>query len=304
MLHFKCGIVGKITLLCTLALVILCSDCRPRLQTNSSDKNNDSVDRRNVIRYHGGSYVIQGGELVSIEIDHQDTSANELPETGLALDQPDTPYMVDCRKNGVPLPPPWGSSGWRKVGVLSPQLIFAKEKGHTELWTFETGEGVCAAIPRSTRGTVIDVFGVICTSKNGNTCFWDNILQGIDKKIVPINPGFDIKYFGRGADRLNEYCTDCHRGPTPWIRVAGQPTIHLKKLSATWRPIAPDSWKSPDGPHIQGCSDCHVMPQLNPSYCAYAKNMIKTNIMPPKSVGSAARAAMEKAFTNACAAVR
>ena len=299
MLHFK-----KTSLFWVITFATLCSDCRPRVRDESGTKNAANSGRGDVFRYHGESYFLQDGALVAVESNNQEPTGDLSAQTGLALDQPDTPYMAQCRKAGVPLPPPWGSAGWHKVGELSPQLIFAKEKGRTELWTAETGEGVCAAIPRATKGTAIDVFGVICTSKQGNTCFWDNIYSGIDKKIAPINAGFDIKYFGRGADRLDEYCTDCHRGTTPWIRVAGQPTINLKQLSSTWRPIAPDGWKSPDGPVIQGCSKCHAMPQLNKSYCAVVKNMVATNVMPPKTVGGAERAAMVTAFNNACAAVR
>jgi hypothetical protein len=222
----------------------------------------------------------------------------------LDSNQPDSPYMAQCRQNGVPLPPPWGPD-WKKIGSLSPQFIFAKEKGRTELWTYETDQGVCAAIPRATNGSTVDVFGVICTSINGNTCFWDNIYAGIDKKITPINPGFDIKRFGRGADRLTEYCTDCHRGPTPWIRVANQPTSKLVQISEKWRPL-PKSWEFPAGTYIEGCSGCHAMPKLTKSYCLVVKEMMAptVNVMPPPSVTGPTRAAMIAAFNRACESVR
>ena len=129
-----------------------------------------------MLRYHGGSYVLKDGILTPVEENSQEFNGSEVPTpSSLALDKPDTPYMAECRKAGVPLPPVWGSVAWRKAGDLIPHLIFAKEKGRTELWTAETGEGVCAALPRATKGTAIDLFAVICTSKQGKTCFWDNI---------------------------------------------------------------------------------------------------------------------------------
>lgn len=208
-------------------------------------------------------------------------------------------YISACRNAGVPIPPAWGIPSWSYKGTVTREHVLANPDLETKIYVYNQSSGDCAALAR---GNPVSLLGIICTSvANGATCFWDNKTPlGL---TVPI-AGYDVSK-GSGANLLKENCTLCHRGATPWIRIANEPTGTANlRSSADWYPLALNrkQWVNPQGPNVYGCSDCHVMPEANKRYCSIASVLVhRFKAMPPPSIQGGERTIMISAFDEYCA---
>jgi hypothetical protein len=201
-------------------------------------------------------------------------------------------YVNDCRDKSVPIPPPWGDPGWKKVKTLKPEELWVLgENGQTaEVWRFETKDGLCIALPRY-RGTTLIAMGIICQSRTGYACFWDLGAVTTDGKSNPgqkANPkGVKVEDMPNGAN-LKEVCTDCHRGSNVFIGHAGIPTIGgqeddpYKPLSGGRKEFA--NPKAPDD-FAPNCQSCHILPELTKAYC---QKVLKPALSQPSEGGKAA----------------
>lgn len=280
-----------------LAVISIGYSCR------TADTHSDVKDRNGAIMaFHGDTFLVQDHQLIPTQTTQQQAS----PETSFGLVTTNEAYITACKNEGVPIPPLWPEK-WTRKGQIPPDRIFGlvDKARFTTLWTYESPLGTCAALARdrnASSSSPVELLGIICSAKNsGTSCFWDdrNPKRPNYSAVVNRNSGYDITKDGLGAPHLDENCTDCHRGATPWIRIAGIPTEKLPApKSARWKPLGPKGWENPRGPTVAGCSDCHAIPKLTPTYCAIAEVFIKKDIMPPKN--STGRAAMKTAMQAAC----
>ena len=279
---------SKLYLFITVLSAYSCKHANdPQKKTNLKSINSSS----RMIKYHGLTTDTDGQVLIAANMPDYSkfNTLNQKNTDGIALsdgkpadaltpvNQSKTPYMKTCEAQGVPLPPAWGDEGWKLIGTLDETKLFA-DTGRTQLWTFSTTAGTCAALPRF-RGENIYLLGVICASKEGKTCFFDNSDSNGDPVAVP--KGYRLSD-GRGADQLSENCTRCHRGDNPWVIVPGQP---LEKLPTEYKyfPIGGKEWTNPPGDKTvaPGCNSCHSLPKLSEEYCDIALDMIGKKVMPP-----------------------
>ena len=101
----------------------------------------------------------------------------------------DTPYMADCRAQGVPIPPDWAETGtsWVDQGNLNTNgggtnLLQGPVDAHVWTYTDPNVRGACVALPRED-GSPGSLAGIICQSATtGKACFWDN-----QRKTDPTN---------------------------------------------------------------------------------------------------------------------
>ena len=242
-------------------------------------------------------------------------------------------YMDECRNNGVPVPPDWGTSGWVSRGALP--FTFIVPGPIAEVFVFESQmpNGICLALPRST-GDRISALGIICLGReSGKVCFWDNFTPATG--VFPITRGeiVPLSRFGGGADLLggNGMCTDCHAGQNPYIVHPGTPLDMGAAITGSrwYEPIVHPSWSQNAGPTDllegiplamgeQSCLTCHGQvtsplrrfPEISnqiPGYCrdVLTKAVIVTppvpvGTMPPGSVGNPAYAKHRDALLAAC----
>lgn len=207
-----------------------------------------------------------------------------------------SPYMTECEKNGVPLPPPWGSPDWTNAGNLPAGQIFALPQfSNVEVWTFQTPLGICIALPRKDKNGDIQALGIICQgTESGKACFWDNI-DGAGNKITGANTkGMDPADIQDGSV-LKENCTACHRGDNVFIVHPGTPLeIPPKKpgdpaptdtTKPTYTPVSgqPNWGNEPLGFPLAGgeCDTCHSIPKLTKDYCAILKQAVGKTMPPP-----------------------
>lgn len=208
-------------------------------------------------------------------------------------------YVKECQEAGVPIPPPWGDPCWENKGEVKPTLIVQGSKA--ELWTCETDEGTCAALPRYNADGSIALMGVICVGNEGcGTCFWDNV-DPDDQSKLPVTPGHDI-VGGANGNTLEEKCTNCHRGENPWIKIPGQPTEDLEP-DCEPDPIGGPGFENPPttGP---GCGSCHDTPALTKEWCGIATEAVANGSMPPGGLVPGSQEATDwAALQAACAAL-
>jgi hypothetical protein len=215
-------------------------------------------------------------------------------------------YIDRCRDEGVPIPPPWGDPLWVLKGPLKTHIFVSSLSAALSVYHSEKPLGVCTALSRDREGGGKQL-GVICHSlESGKTCFWDN---NLGTHFVPLGGGDGEKPYevimGAGANILEENCTDCHRGDTPWIRVRGEPTETLRGkeyIKKPWSPFALGraGWQNAPGPKVEGCSNCHAMPVASRAYCMITSNMVSAELMPPPNIKGEAAAKMTKAFKEYC----
>jgi hypothetical protein len=211
---------------------------------------------------------------------------------------PATDYMNKCATAGVPLPPKWGDPAWVKKGNLS--QVFASKLPTTEVWVAQSPNGVCYALPRIDSGGTIQLLGQICQNpKTGRTCFWDNKDPSDGKTGLAVTPGLGPEKMA-GGDKLEENCTECHRGDNAFIvhpgtalEFSGQnpcsgggskPTDVA--TGAKYTPMgAPKFQNPPDDAldkKLKACNQCHSIPKLSKSYCGTVlEGMIRSKEMPP-----------------------
>lgn len=158
------------------------------------------------------------------------------PATGTRLSSgisSDTPYMAECRKRGVPIPPDWSpwSTAWVAHGNLkdSGNNLLQGNQADATVWTYTHPRvrGACIALPRGNGGGRGGLAGIICQSAaTGNACFWDSRLRNnanpqaqapvLDwstqvMRIAELKDATNITEEGSGA------CPACHRGENVFI---------------------------------------------------------------------------------------
>ena len=203
----------------------------------------------------------------------------------------DTPYMADCRAQGVPIPPDWDESGaaWVNEGNLNTSgggtnLLFGSNDAFVWTYSDPNVRGACIALPRGT-GAPGAIAGIICQSATtGKACFWDNqlksepttILGWKGKKLVisKLVDGIDFAAGGNVGGR----CVGCHSGnnvflispddPT-WAKVlrgplnggssGGKFTTQVDSGRYTPLPVAPN-WTNAVSPGSNCGAGCHELP--------------------------------------------
>lgn len=166
------------------------------------------------------------------------------PATGTRLSAgrgTDTPYMAECRRKGVPIPPDWSprSTAWINHGnvndaggnILQPGL-----GAYVWTYTHPRVRGACIALPRTNGGARGGLAGIICQSATtGHACFWDS------RRRLPNNPGADTPPLDWNTEVLriaelkdamtltnndlvvSGVCTDCHHGENVFIVAPDNP---------------------------------------------------------------------------------
>lgn len=212
--------------------------------------------------------------------------------TGFTLAAGDTPYMLTCRQKGVPIPPPWGDAGWKYVKQLPADRIFALDPTFpTHLYTYQDDKGTCAALPRLDPVTGgIFALGMICQSKAGNACFWDNA-DPADQTVKFSEPKQIRPEFMADGSNLWENCTECHRGANIFVVHAGTALESIPDRDPTGPavPIGQPDWINPagDAKFAENCQTCHVLPKFSFGYCS--------NVMMPSIRGTSGKPTMPPA---------
>jgi len=230
-------------------------------------------------------------------------AACEGPGKGPAADAP-SPYMKACKDAGVPLPPKWPDSAWkRRLPDLPKEKTFDSDLPTTEVWVAETDLGVCYALPRKTVDGEIKNLGMICQGKKtGKACFWDNIAADTGNQITGKDITLDPAKIRDGSN-LAENCTECHRGDnvfliTPKTALDLSPDEEMlgkRKTDVDTPPYEPLSggrkdqvWENPvrgKGDKLtgsgEGCQFCHSIPPVTKKYCGLLNALTKGKLMPP-----------------------
>ena len=231
-------------------------------------------------------------------------------------------YIDQCRAEGVPIPPAWGSPQWQSKGALSKKFIISNLEA--VVYTFESTSprGICIALPRFPLGaTSIGTLGIICQGNDtSRACFWDN------NGPVPSAGTTPLLSFKGGAALVNGngVCTDCHAGENPFIVHPGTALDRgaILKPNRWVEPIVAASWPQNPGPStlLEGialaagensCIGCHnpsgsrfpaVSTEL-PGYCAtiLGSAFSSTGTMPPGNAGNATYLKYVNALRAACA---
>jgi|GEM_PF-1734529 len=238
-------------------------------------------------------------------------------------------YIEECRKAGVPIPPPMFSSAWNFEGTVDKE--FLSEDGQTDLWSYtsESPAGVCLSLPRYFEGSGFneaELFGLICLGTQTNkACFWDNprgkfFARNVEVDISEFVGGVDLVANGQGV------CSDCHAGENPYVVHPEKPPFAPPPslLPSGWYdPLVDASWPQNPGPtnlldavaSPQKCDSCHrvglagrfpeVSTQL-PGYCgvvlATAIGSSSKSTMPPFGANKSLFTAHINALQAACGA--
>ena len=149
----------------------------------------------------------------------------------------DTPYMADCRTQGVPIPPDWAETGtaWVNQGNLNTNgggtnLLQGAVDAHVWTYTDPNVRGACIALPRED-GSPGSLAGIICQSATtGKACFWDNqrksdptnVLGWRGQRLV-ISELVDGTTFAAGGN-VGGRCTNCHSGNNVFLISPDDPT--------------------------------------------------------------------------------
>lgn len=149
----------------------------------------------------------------------------------------DTPYMAQCRAQGVPIPPDWAETGtaWELQGNLRTGTNLLRPGQDAFVWTYTDPavKGACIALPRGSGGAG-SLAGIICQSATtGAACFWDN------RKRDDTDPMRQVPTLGwsgktliiselKDATNITEpgsgICPTCHRGDNVFLISPDDPT--------------------------------------------------------------------------------
>ena len=262
---------------------------------------------RDVFAYHG--MVIEDGEVVEDpapelleELFGSAGEAGEEVNTRAPASLPTTAYSVKCKQEGVPLPPPFTSGDWKRVGRLPANRIFASKLPRADVLVYKPVDsskkplGLCVALPRGDEAGSVELLGVICQSKaTGKACFWDNV----DRTAVPKAPlarvtgaslkEVDIDRFQDGA-LLGENCTNCHRGDNVFVihedtfmAKAPMDTTARDPDATPYTPIGQTgTWVNPRHANPpSNCTNCHSLPEFSRPYCTTVLMKSLGETMPP-----------------------
>ncbi len=155
----------------------------------------------------------------------------------------ETPYMAECRAQGVPIPPDWRPTTrqWKPHGSLAQgtNLLAPRQPGRPGheafVWTYTDPRirGACIALPRGAGGSRGGLAGIICQSAStGAACFWDSRrrndavpLAEVDKldwaieelRVDELKDATNLTENGSGI------CTDCHQGNNVFLMAPDDP---------------------------------------------------------------------------------
>ncbi len=150
---------------------------------------------------------------------------------------------------GVPVPRRLldESDGWVNRGEITTE--FLSPALEAELWTWETAEGICMALPRWFEDDdQAQFFGLICFGyETGNTCFWDN--EAGDYLARYQTHSIDALIGGAALDKNAQgVCSNCHAGENPFIidpYEAGVFGWLWSDGQTEWEAIVADEWPTP-----------------------------------------------------------
>lgn len=149
----------------------------------------------------------------------------------------DTPYMVECRMKGVPIPPDWSQSEarWKFMGEIK-SLINPPGGSPTDranVWAYSDPYVRGACIVRAANDGPGDSFGIICQSATtGAACFWQNE-PGKGWESQPLK----LSELLNGNTIMQKFgdCTACHRGNNAFLIDPQEPVWQrvMKNISST-----------------------------------------------------------------------
>ncbi|MCM2472508.1 hypothetical protein HGO38_03330 [Rhizobium sp. CG5] len=172
-------------------------------------------------------------------------------------------YIAECRKAEVPIPPDWGTSGWKHVGDLTTNFLGFGNPAQVWRWDSSSPEGLCVALPR-VDGSNISALGIICLGRtSSNACFFD-------AANVPVGDKMPITDFLGGADLFNGVCTDCHAGENPYVVHPGSPLDMRPDNHAVnfYTPLIKPSWPQNPGPFsLLGMVPINELPPVSDGSC-------------------------------------
>ena len=217
----------------------------------------------------------------------------------------DHEYIALCEDRGIEIPETVLDleDGWKINGVLNETFIHTQLQA--ELWSFQGDNGsFCLALPRQAgSASEIEVLGMICMSRAGETCFFT-----ADGEQTLNSPGPTISIDSlMGGDNLigNEegVCADCHAGANPFVvhpndpafvnaaaQVGGFMPTHWPQLNI---PDHPDWPPNPDPLETlppttgQSCDAfaCHSaggvagqLPLLSPDHPGYCNGVLRSAV--------------------------
>jgi hypothetical protein len=164
---------------------------------------------------------------------------------------------------------------------------FLESGPSTEVWTYETPEGLAYALPRK-NGAFISLLGIISQSKaTGKACFWDNREASTGRRITGEGIMLRIAELENGSS-LSENCTVCHRGGNAFI-------IHPKTPlgipanrdpDVRYTPIGQAGWENPPAFSASGsgsCSSCHEIADPTTSYCKILRQAAEKTMPNPEN---------------------
>ncbi|HEX5657102.1 MAG TPA: hypothetical protein VFX59_07895, partial [Polyangiales bacterium] len=196
----------------------------------------------------------------------------------------DGSYARTCAAAEVPVPTPWPGSGWEFEGDVPWDLNLLRSGDASEVWTYQTAQGVCYALPRKDGSGAFELAGVICQSKRtGKACFWDNLARGTTARIAA--PPLDVANMQTGAT-LAENCTNCHRGANAFLVTPGTPLSRVAhEPDVRYTPIGQASWVNPPTSRprtgaANSCTRCHELPALSRSFCDRVLSAAAQRTMP------------------------
>ncbi len=200
-------------------------------------------------------------------------------------------YAKKCRKEGVPIPPTWGTTGaggWTSKGVLARTDVFISDDKLAEVFEFQSAspQGVCLALPRYKEAPAdakFELLGIICMGTgvdigggkfSSKACFWDNQKDKVGVEFprtgeFPINTNFAAGPELDGG--TGGTCTACHAGENSFIvHPDKKPFQNIANLEpkAYYKPIVAATWPQNSGPNTKlagvalpagqdSCLDCH-----------------------------------------------
>ncbi len=224
----------------------------------------------------GSSLALLGAALTScdnelMEAGSQGSSAHRLYDASNRIPTTNSgrEYRIECEGAGIPVPRSLidETDGWVNRGEITTE--FLSDQFEAELWTWQTAEGICMALPRWEGNDESALFGLICFGYDtGNTCFWDNKK---DESLSRYQAHSIDDLIGGAALKDNEQgvCTNCHAGENPFVVDPYEGAFaDLWGISGDYwpTPIVHEDWIGNPGPISslgpvpsgQGkCTECH-----------------------------------------------
>lgn len=154
-------------------------------------------------------------------------------------------YRLECEDARVPVPETLldETNGWVNRGEITTEFLSPGREA--ELWTWETEEGICMALPRWNGADEAVLFGLICFSfETGNTCFWDNeandfLARYQTHSIEDLIGGAALEGNNQGE------CSNCHAGENPFVVDPYEPAFAWLWGKSGWESISAEEWPKP-----------------------------------------------------------